>query len=715
MMRTNIRPALPVVLLAAWIVMAAASTWAAENRKPSPEKEREQLVVLRSDAPKADKAMACKRLAIYGSSAAVPDLARLLPDPQLASWARIALEAIPGAEADEALRTAAGSLEGKLLVGTINSIGVRRAAGAVDLLTERLKDKDPEVASAAAVALGHIGNSAATKTLRESLAIDPSAVRSAVAEGCILCAERLHAAGKSDQAVEIYDEVRNADVPKPRVIEATRGAILARKQNGVPLLIEQLQSPDKGFFRLALTTARELPGGEVDQALAAELARATQERAALIIHAMADRPDTVVVSAVVKAAGQGPLEVRIAAIRALARVGDASSLDTLLQAALDADAELAQAAKEALSQLPGEKVDAQIAALLAKGEGPGYALLIELVGQRRIEATPALLKALDHSDQAVRAAALASLGETVGSEHLSVLISHVVDPKHPEDRAVAEKALKAASIRMPDREATAAALAAAIERSSSVPVKSSLLEIVAAVGGTKALATVGAAAKSSDAELQDISTRLLGEWTTEDAAPVLLELAKKSPSEKFRARALRGYIRIARQFVLPDEQRAEMCRQAFEAARQPAEQKLVLEVLKRYPSPQMLKLAIKAMSDPELKDEATAAALVIAQKLGGKGVDVRELLSSAGFEKVKLEIVRAEYGAGSTKRDVTSVIQKQAGDLALIVLPAGYNASFGGDPIPGTAKQLKIQYRINGKPGEASFAEDALIILPIPK
>ncbi len=139
----------------------------ADDPNSSAEKETELLAVLRSDAPAAEKAITCKKLAIYGSSAAVPELAKLLPNPQLSSWARIALEAIPGEAADEALRAATDSLEGKLLVGTINSIGVRRDADAVDLLTTRLQDSDAEVASAAAVALGRIGNDAATKSLRE--------------------------------------------------------------------------------------------------------------------------------------------------------------------------------------------------------------------------------------------------------------------------------------------------------------------------------------------------------------------------------------------------------------------------------------------------------------------------------------------------------------------------------------------------------------------
>ena len=108
--------------------------------------------------------------------------------------------------------------------------------------------------------------------------------------------------------------------------------------------------------------------------------------------------------------------------------------------------------------------------------------------------------------------------------------------------------------------------------------------------------------------------------------------------------------------------------------------------------------------------------------LAGRTFSQKELtaieaaFAKAGLGKVKLEIVKAEYGAGSTQRDVTGVLQKYAGDLQLISLPAAtYNEAFGGDPAAGAVKQLKIQYRINGKPSEATFAENALIILPMPK
>ena len=109
------------------------------------------------------------------------------------------------------------------------------------------------------------------------------------------------------------------------MIEATRGAILARGKDGIPLLVEQLRSTDKGLFQIGLSTAREFPGRAVDQALAAELDRPRPSGRRLSFVAMADRKETVNLAAVLKAAGSGK-QVRLAAIGALGRVGDATCL-----------------------------------------------------------------------------------------------------------------------------------------------------------------------------------------------------------------------------------------------------------------------------------------------------------------------------------------------------------------------------------------------------
>ncbi len=617
-----------VFLLAAFLV---ASSTRAAGPSTSPDQEKALIATLRSDASGGEKALACKNLAIYGSSDAVPELAKLLPNEQLSSWARIALEAIPGDAADEALRSASDSLQGKLLVGTINSIGVRRDAAAVDSLTARLGDTDTDVASAAAVALGRIGNDAATNALRGALSSAPANVRNAVAEGCVLCAERLQAEGKSDLAAEIYDEVRGADVPMQRIVEATRGAILARDQDGIPLLLTTLRSPEKKLFQLALSTAREFPGEEIDKALASEVTGASPDRAALIIQAMADRPNSVELAAVLNAAVAGDTQVRLSAIDALRRVGDDSCLSPLLQIAGESDEELAMAAKQTLAELPGEHVDAQIVSLLPTSSGDTYPLLLQLIGQRRIDAVTDVLKAVDHSDQAVRGAALVTLGEIIPLNRLPVLVSQVVSPKHPEDALVATQALRAASVRMPDRAACAAELTNALNQASG-DTKSTLLEILSDVGGTGALETIATAAKSTDPQLQDTGSRLLGKWNSVDAAPVLLDLAATAPAEKYQVRALRGYIGLARKFAMPEQQRAEMCAKAMEAASRIDEQKLVLDVLQLHPSVEGLKLALDAKRVPALKTDADAATRAIAQKLRKQGVDVSALMTGSGVE-----------------------------------------------------------------------------------
>ncbi len=709
-MKTTRHPEFCRALLAAVMALAGGLAFAGEDQR----NEQELIEVLRTAAP-AEKALACKHLATRGTKAAVPDLARLLADEQLSSWARIALEAIPDPAADEALRYATTTVQGKLLVGTINSIGVRRDPGAVELLASRLKDQDVEVASAAAVALGCIGNDAATNLLRKSLAGLSAPVSEAVAEGCILCAERLMLGGRASEATEIYDEVRRGKVSKPRKLEATRGAILARQSGGVPLLIEQLRSPDRAFYQIGLSTARELPGREVADALAAELANTSPDRAALLLYALADRRDAAVLPAVLNAAKSGDKQLRIVALGVVGKLGNVSSLAPLLEIASESDNELLEAAKAAIVGLDDKKVDVEIAERLDAAEGTLLVALLDLVGQRRIHATGLLAKKLEHADQTVRSAALTALGATVGPTELGVLVSQAIDPKDPADEQVAQRALRAACLRMPDREACAAELAAAMP-DASVATRANLLETLGAMGGAKALETIDVAMKTNDGQLQDVGSRVLGEWMSIDAAPVLLDLSKNGVDDKYRVRALRGYIRLARQFAMPDQQRAEMCQTAIAASSRLEEQKLALAVLQRYPGRDTLKVAAKAMQLPALRDDARRVALAITEKLGDDGAKAREVLAESSLEPVQVEIVKAVYGAGTSLKDVSETLQKCVDNLPLILLPSPtYNESFGGDPAPGMAKTLTVQYRMNGKAGEASFSENALIALPMPK
>mgnify|MGYP006300550109 CR=1 FL=1 len=121
--------------------------------------EAELIAVLKSsDASLKDKWDACRNLALVGTDEAIETLAGMLgEDERVSHYARYALEPIPSPKVDQALRDALGKVKGTPLVGVIGSIGVRRDAKAVDSLVKFLSDNNPQVAQAAARALGSIG------------------------------------------------------------------------------------------------------------------------------------------------------------------------------------------------------------------------------------------------------------------------------------------------------------------------------------------------------------------------------------------------------------------------------------------------------------------------------------------------------------------------------------------------------------------------------
>jgi hypothetical protein len=195
-----------------------------------PLSEAELLAVLKkSGASLKDKADACRQLALVGTRAAVPVLADLLDDEHLDHMARYALEPIPDPSVDVVLRAALGKLKGRPLVGVIGSIGVRHDTKAVAPLSQRLADADPEVARAAARALGSIGTPEAGKALMRCLAADPPASNQpALYEGLFRCAEALAARGSRDEALAIYDSLRGGKRPSQVETGAQRAASLLR-------------------------------------------------------------------------------------------------------------------------------------------------------------------------------------------------------------------------------------------------------------------------------------------------------------------------------------------------------------------------------------------------------------------------------------------------------------------------------------------------------
>jgi HEAT repeat protein len=220
----------PLGCLALLSLVSVSTLYAGTVTPADKERESKLIAVLKSDAPLKEKADACRELSLIGTKESVAPLAALLGDEKVSHLARYGLEPIPDPAVDEALRSALGELKGRPLVGVIGSLGVRRDTKAVGSLTALLKDANPEVAQAAARALGRIGDASAAEALEGFLDVASPAIRLAVSEGLFRCADHLVAHGKTKEARAICEKLNRADSPPQVRAAAARKASFLSKE-----------------------------------------------------------------------------------------------------------------------------------------------------------------------------------------------------------------------------------------------------------------------------------------------------------------------------------------------------------------------------------------------------------------------------------------------------------------------------------------------------
>ena len=614
-----------IVPIACLLAICPAISFAQDSpQSPSSEAAKLITVLNSAEASVFEQAMACRRLSVIGDENAVPALAGLLGDKKLSTYARSALEAIPGPAADAALRNALAGLHGERLIAVLGSSGARRDAAAVDPIVKSLGSDDPSIVAAAARAIGHIGTPAAADALQTALREFEPDSRAAVGKACLVCILRLAEQEASDKAVALCEAVQDADVPQHTKLAATGNAIVALGKVGLPRLAELLDSQDESQFRLALHVARRLGDGVgAASVLAAKFKNRPPSRQALTLIALGDLGDRSVLPTVLEAAKSVAGEVRVEAIHALAQLGDATVLPVLFAAATQPDEQIAAAARRALATLDIGEIDAEIVNMLASDDERTRQMAIAMAAQRRIaSAAPGLFRLARGSDAKARMAAVKALGSTAQLENIRELIDLTIAAQGSDDYQAMQTSLKSACARMP-RDECAEKLVATMPGAATA-TRVLLMQQLASVGGATALKTVVAAAKSSEDAQRDAATRLLGKWLTADAAPAMLDLAKTLPEGKYRIRALRGYIRIARQLSMTPDERMTVCRHALALAERSEDRVLILDVVKRYPTPDGLVLAASLLNEKELLEQACATIVAIATDVAGRAPEQTE-------------------------------------------------------------------------------------------
>ena len=611
--------------------VASAQSWK-ELQTSTDEAALIQAITNVGDAPEDihNVNVACKRLAVYGTDAAIPALVALLPNEKQNFNARFALEAMPSEAVDAALLKAAKELKGTCLVGVIDTIGVRGKADSFATLKEIAEaNDDPAVQRAIYAACGMIASPEAEAFLVEESAKDLGAMeyyaRKALGDAILDVADNYEKSGALDKAAALDDVVAAAAFPKYEKEAGIYRSLINKGADSAAKVVELLQGDDASVSDVALKTIREYApdaSAKVVAALVENFDKFDAVRKVLVVRAFenlkADDAKAVAFPKLTALVDSDDVALRAAVARALAkyagllenaaatRVNGKESSPALVDAKVALGVALAKA-KPALFENP------KASTLLDDMDETDALIQLKIIELARVKsAGPALVKIANERQGALRDAALSALSEIVGLDDLQLL----VDALNGEtDDAKVDWILRAACTRLP-REDCAAKVADLFAK-SNLEQQLKILPLLKQIGGKTALDAVAAACNKADTV--DKATQILGEWNTpEDAeavAALCLAIAQQSNDAKYHSRGIRGYVRVARQFELPLATKIEMCKTAFNTARRPEDKALIFEVFKRLNVAENVAAALEYAQYPEYKDAACEAAVVVAEKI----------------------------------------------------------------------------------------------------
>lgn len=538
-------------------------------------------VLTAPDATEDAKDFACHLLLRVGSPAAVPALAQALAVPRLGDRACVALAAIGGAEATQALRDGlARELPDTAKGAIMNALADGGDASAVPVLLPFLTAANPDVTKSALAALGRLGGTAATAGIQAAKL--PAELETSRGEALLGCAKRAAQTGDAVAAEALLAE-RLGPANAMRIRLGAYGLLCQiRGDRGVEVALALLAMPEAPLHELGGQLVPSLPGGAATtQALCAGLAALPEASQMILIPALAERADRAAAASLQGlAATAGPAQA--AAIAAVGQLGDASSVAALLAVATAAG-DAAPLAQAALARLPDRAVDQALVAVLQSDAAPSakQVAATALATRGCAAAVPALATVIAaQADPKLDRECWKALrdlapGEAAELSRLLALLPAVTD--HAELRE-AERTLALVAGKLTDATARDQLILATLGKTTG-PAKATAIALAGKFPAAPSLAALTAALRDSDEAIRYAALKALIEWPDRAPASALLEFAQATDNEAHHALALRGYVRLVSLAVTSEDDLKQQLAAALPIARREAEKTLIQEAM----------------------------------------------------------------------------------------------------------------------------------------
>ena len=621
---------------------------------PGTGEEQVLTATLCQEGTAAGKEQVCEQLRRSGSVSSVPALAACLGDPRLSHAARLALEGMPFPEAGAALREALGKASGPAKVGIVESLGTRRDVAAAALLAPLLHDDAPDLAPAAALALGKIGGPLAIDALNGVLADGAQGpLERAALDGLLGCAETLRSEDEK-AAHALYADILHRGARDHIRTAAYRGMIRTAAAGAQGLVRAALLSDDATLWAAALPAVRDIEGTGATPAFADLVDRVPRAVLPGLLEALAQRGDRAAAPALAPLVDDTDPEVRARAIAALSLIGDGSAVPALAKAAAHGAETDAAAAKRALARLGAPDAPAAMLSLVEEADAAETAVVAEALGKRRDSAAlPALRRLARHQSGDVRTAAALALGEMGTDRDAPLLCQFAEQAEDAPARSAAERALVRLGNRLGTPERFVEAILSHV-RKDNPGLCCAMLRVCGELRHPLLLQALGEAAGDGVPEVQDAVVRALAGSQDPGALAYLVPLAETTEDLTHRVLTLRGIARLASDADGMDvAMREDALTRALAAAGRADEKMLLLGALAGCHTAGALQCVQGYLGEDEVVAEAAMAWAQIAKALLASNAEevhaaaqgvldrAREAGVPQDVEQAVIEVVRA--------------------------------------------------------------------------
>lgn len=578
--------------------------------------EKKFVDFLCSDAQPAAKLYITRKLADFATDYSVPLLADLLKDSLTAYEGRLLLEEIGSKSARQALRTAADGATGEELAGLINSLGNLEDQQSIGLFKKHLGNDDFRVAEAAVSAIGKIGTLEAAEILISSDKIDVTMMQR-VGESLLACAQNAADQGETAEAIKIYKHLLVRKYPKPVQTAAHLGIFENAGYDRLPLILAALRTEGGIAQGAAVAYIAARADEPLETYLAKHFMQLPDSVKSFVLDSFYNKDDPTALKVVVMEFKNIDPEIRQAAFRAFGRIGRqeyAVDFIALLSVSSEDDRRIIC---QSLTRMQDNKIDEIITGHFGEYSAAVQSeLLTVLTARRSPQAAGMLIANWKRFDEEMRLQIARAMTKLARPEDAGAILQLMMQTKDQKQGKELQNALIVVLNRDPSYENIIVKICNEYDNVDT-PKKCLLLEVMAHSGSNQARSILLEAIKGRDTEICEVAIQALAHWRDQWALDVLLDFIRTTNDHQMRSLAVRSIVQIIKQTGIEDSKHASyIVSQALSLTDQTQDKRYLLSAAAELNTVDALETAGKYLTDNQVKNEAAAALLRIADNLG---------------------------------------------------------------------------------------------------